>query len=122
MLAGPFCTRCSPTRRASDQVERAGAGDPRAASVRSDARSPHFAFVNRGKESIALDLKGSDEDRALALRIAERADVLVENFRGAMDRPGLGWEALGAQSAPRLHVGVGLRAHRSVEPARRTTP
>ena len=103
VLAGPFCTALLADLGARViKVERAGAGDPaRGFGPFKDERSLYFAFVNRGKESIALDLKRSEEDRALALRIAERADVLVENFRpGAMDRLGLGWEALSAQGTP----------------------
>jgi CoA:oxalate CoA-transferase len=57
--------------------------------------------MNRGKESIALDLK-ADADRAIFERLLEQADVLVENFRpGAMERLGYGWEALQARH-PRL--------------------
>lgn len=104
VLAGPFCTALLADLGARViKVERAGAGDPaRGFGPFKDGRSLYFAFVNRGKESIALDLKHSERDRELALRIAARADVLVENFRpGAMDRLGLGWEALAAQN-PRL--------------------
>lgn len=104
VLAGPFCTALLADLGARViKVERAGAGDPaRGFGPFKDGRSLYFAFVNRGKESIALDLKRSERDRELALRIAARADVLVENFRpGAMDRLGLGWEALAAQN-PRL--------------------
>lgn len=66
-----------------------------------DGRSLYFEFINRGKESIALDLK-NDADREVLLRLARRADVLVENFRpGTMDRLGFGWDALSAEN-PRL--------------------
>jgi CoA:oxalate CoA-transferase len=57
--------------------------------------------LNRGKESIALDLK-AEEDRAVFLALLGRADVLVENFRpGTMDRMGLGWNTL-HERYPRL--------------------
>jgi CoA:oxalate CoA-transferase len=57
--------------------------------------------MNRGKESIALDLKRA-ADRAIFEGLLEQADVLVENFRpGAMERLGYGWEALHARH-PRL--------------------
>ncbi len=59
--------------------------------------------LNRGKESIALDLKGA-EDRDIFERLLERADVLVENFRpGVMERLGYGWDTLHSRF-PRLIV------------------
>ncbi len=64
-----------------------------------DGRSYYFARVNRGKQSIALDLK---RDADVARAIAARADVLVENYRpGVMDRLGLGYDDL-AKVNPRL--------------------
>ena len=60
-----------------------------------------FLAVNAGKESIALDLKHPD-GRAVLLRLVERADALVENFRpGVMARLGLDHAAL-ARVNPRL--------------------
>lgn len=54
--------------------------------------SENFASLNRGKRSIALDLKQPD-DLALARQLVLEADVLVENSRpGAMQRLGLGWD------------------------------
>ena len=54
--------------------------------------SENFASLNRGKRSIALDLKQPD-DLAVARQLALGADVLVENSRpGAMQRLGLGWD------------------------------
>ena len=63
--------------------------------------SPTNAVLNRGKKSIALDLK-RDEDRAIARRLAASADVVVENFRpGVMTRLGLDTSELRALN-PRL--------------------
>lgn len=60
-----------------------------------------FLVVNRGKRSIAIDLKNPD-GRALAQRLALGADVLIQNFSaGAMERLGLGHGALRAAN-PRL--------------------
>ncbi|MDA1004675.1 MAG: CoA transferase, partial [Chloroflexi bacterium] len=63
--------------------------------------TPANATWNRGKRSIALDLK-SDGDRELARSLVANADVVIENFRpGVMDRLGLGAEAMTA-AQPRL--------------------
>jgi crotonobetainyl-CoA:carnitine CoA-transferase CaiB-like acyl-CoA transferase len=54
----------------------------------------YFPMYNRHKQSICLDLK-SDEGIEVAKKLCARADILVENFRpGALDRLGLGYEAL----------------------------
>ncbi|GAA0958100.1 CoA transferase [Kribbella koreensis] len=68
-----------------------------------DGESTYFLSANRNKESIALDLKDAG-DRDVLLRLVDRADVLVENFRtGVLDRLGLGIEALRERN-PRLVV------------------
>ena len=60
-----------------------------------------FMHNNRGKKSVVLDLKKASARRAL-LKLAENADVLLSNIRpAAMDRLGLGYEALAAVN-PRL--------------------
>lgn len=57
-----------------------------------------FLAINRDKRSLALDLK-SEAGRAALLRMAERADVVVESFRpGVMDKLGVGYEALRAKN------------------------
>ncbi len=65
--------------------------------------STYFLSANRNKESIALDLK-DEGDRELLLRLVDRADVLVENFRtGVLERLGLGIASLQERN-PRLVV------------------
>lgn len=67
------------------------------------AESTYFLSANRNKESITLDLK-SVEDREVLLRLVDRADVLVENFRtGVLERLGLGIVELQERN-PRLVV------------------
>ncbi len=61
----------------------------------------YFPMYNRHKESIFLNLK-SDDGLAQAQALAGEADILIENFRpGALDRLGLGYDALAAAN-PRL--------------------
>ena len=66
-----------------------------------DGISTFFFSANRGKKGICIDLK-TVEGKAIARRLAREADVVTENFRpGAMDRLGLGYEALREEN-PRL--------------------
>ena len=91
------------------KVEAPGHGDdtrgwgPPFVGDDTDRQSTYFLSANRNKESIALDLKNPD-DRDVLLRLVDRADVLVENFRtGVLDRLGLGFEELHRRN-PRLVV------------------
>ena len=79
------------------KVERPGGGDEMRGYVpRFGDASVNFALLNRGKGSIAVDLKAPGALDALRPRL-ERADVLVEQFRpGVMDRLGLGYAAVSA--------------------------
>jgi CoA:oxalate CoA-transferase len=103
VLAGPFCTMVLADLGARViKVEAPGTGDDaRRIGPFVDGLSAYFLSLNRGKESLALDLK-SDADRSLFERLLARADVLAENFRpGVMERLGYGWEAL-ERRHPRL--------------------
>ena len=103
VLAGPFATMMLADLGARVvKVERPGTGDDsRGYGPFMDGRSMYFARVNRGKESVVLDLK-DPADRDVVQALVERADVLVENFRpGVMDRLGLGATDLLARH-PRL--------------------
>lgn len=96
VLAGPFAAMMLADLGARVvKVERPGTGDDsRGYGPFVDGRSLYFARVNRGKESVALDLKDPG-DLSVARALAARADVLVENYRpGVMDRLGLGPEEL----------------------------
>jgi CoA:oxalate CoA-transferase len=77
------------------KVERPGTGDDaRAIGPFGANGSAYFASVNRGKESIDLDLR-APADRAVLEALFDRADVVVENFRpGAMAKLGYGWDDL----------------------------
>jgi CoA:oxalate CoA-transferase len=96
VLAGPFATLVLGDLGARViKVEHPGGGDlARGIGPMLNGVSGYFLSVNRGKESIALDLKNAG-DMAILHRLLPRADVLVENFRpGVMEKLGLGWEAL----------------------------
>lgn len=103
VLAGPFaCVLLADLGARVVKVERPGTGDDsRAYGPFQGGQSLYFARVNRGKESIALDLKSAD-GRAVLDALLTRADAVVENFRpGVMERLGYGPAAL-AERFPRL--------------------
>jgi CoA:oxalate CoA-transferase len=103
VLAGPYCTMMLAELGARViKVEHPDGGDDaRQFGPWVDGRSAYFLSLNRGKESVALDLK-SDDDRPVFLEMVRRGDVLVENFRpGTLDRLGLGYDRLRAIN-PRL--------------------
>lgn len=113
VLAGPFAAMMLADLGARVvKVERPGSGDDsRGYGPFVDGRSLYFARVNRGKESVALDLKDS-ADLAVARALAERADVLVENYRpGVMERLGLGPEALLARSPGLVYCSISGFGH-----------
>jgi crotonobetainyl-CoA:carnitine CoA-transferase CaiB-like acyl-CoA transferase len=104
-IAAPFCTRQLADLGARViKVERPEGGDfARAYDQRARGASSHFVWVNRSKESLALDLKNPQHLAALKALIA-RADVLVQNLApGATARMGLDAATLRAAD-PRLIV------------------
>jgi alpha-methylacyl-CoA racemase len=84
------------------KIERPGMGDEmRTYTPKLGDDSANFVLLNRGKRSIAIDLKAPDALTRLKPLI-QKSDVLIEQFRpGVMERLGLGYEAL-AQMNPRL--------------------
>ncbi|MFG1193065.1 MULTISPECIES: CaiB/BaiF CoA transferase family protein [Xanthobacter] len=77
------------------KIERPGRGDEmRSYDPKIGADSVNFQMLNRGKQSIAIDLKAPDAVERLRPLI-RTADVIIEQFRpGVMDRLGLGYEAM----------------------------
>jgi Predicted acyl-CoA transferases/carnitine dehydratase len=110
LLPGPVCTLHLADLGADVvKVEDTGAGDyarslglaPTDGRAASDAPSAFFRMVNRNKRSLALDLKAS-AGREAFLRLAQRADVIVESFRpGVVDKLGVGYAAVAARN-PRI--------------------
>ena len=92
------------------KIERAGEGDDtrrwgppflKDKDGKPTKESGYYLSVNRGKRSVALDLK-SDEGRAAVRALAARSDIVLENFKaGTLERMGLGYEDL-RQVNPRL--------------------
>lgn len=103
VLAGPYATMVLADLGARViKIEAPeGGDDARHFGPFVNGRSTYFMSLNRGKESIALDLK-QPGDRTLLEQLVARADILVENYRpGTMDKLGLGWKRLEAIN-PRL--------------------
>ena len=102
VLAGPYATALLADLGARViKVEPRDGDDYRHVGPWLGNESALFATVNRGKESIVLDLKDA-ADLEFALALCDRADVVVENFRpGVADKLGIGAGALMARN-PRL--------------------
>ena len=83
------------------KLERAGGDFARTFDTAANGQSAYFAWLNRGKESLVVDIK-APEDRDLVLRILGRADVFIQNLAaGAAARAGLGSDDL-RRRFPRL--------------------
>jgi CoA:oxalate CoA-transferase len=103
VLSGPFASMVLADLGADViKVERPPYGDvARTTGPYIGDWSTYFFSINRGKKSMVLDLK-KPEGRDLFLRLAEKADVVMENYTpGTMDRLGVGYETLSARN-PRL--------------------
>ena len=103
VIAGPFATRQLAELGARViKIERPGGGDSaRAYDTTVKGLSSHFVWVNRSKESLALDMKRPEAKQILA-RLIEKADVFLHNLApGAVERLGLGSIEL-RETHPRL--------------------
>ena len=101
VMAGPFCGQVLADMGADViKVEPPGGDSTRARLACGDAR--RFLAVNRNKRSIALDLKDAGAARRCCIRLAETADVVLENYRpGVAARLGVDYETL-REVNPRL--------------------
>ena len=108
VLAGPWCTQLLADLGAEViKIERPGSGDdtrhwgPPWQGEGKDRVAAYFLSANRGKKSAALDFS-RPEGAALVRRLAERADIVVENFKvGGLEKFGLDAKSLRAAN-PRL--------------------
>ena len=103
VLAGPYASMVLCDLGADViKVERPPWGDiARTTGPYQNGWSGYFFSINRGKRSVSIDL-GKAEGRELFQKLAEKVDVVMENFTpGTMERLGIGYEALAARN-PRL--------------------
>lgn len=108
VLAGPYCTMLLGDMGATViKVESPGGDDARSwTPPERGGESTFFLSVNRSKHSIVLDFS-VEEDRETALAIAERADVLVENFRpGSLAKFGLDYESVRRRNPSIIHASI----------------
>jgi crotonobetainyl-CoA:carnitine CoA-transferase CaiB-like acyl-CoA transferase len=109
VLAGPYCTMVLGDLGADVvKVERPGTGDETRTwgPPFAGGEAAYFLSVNRGKRSVALDLRRPAAHAAL-LRLAAGADVVVENFGvGGAERLGVGYDALRAVRADLVYCSI----------------
>ena len=118
VLAGPYCAlmlaelgarviKIEPPER-GDDARHIG---PFVPTKDGALKSGYFMSINRGKESIALDLK-TTADRKIFEALLERADIVVENYRGGtMEKLGYGWESLKERYPRLIYAGVSGFGH-----------
>ncbi|MFC7473694.1 CaiB/BaiF CoA transferase family protein [Dankookia sp. GCM10030260] len=101
-VAAPYCaSRLADAGARVIKIERAEGDFARAYDAVAKGQSSYFVWLNRGKESLCLDIK-APEDKALLERLLEKADVFIQNLApGAMARAGFGSAKL-REKHPRL--------------------
>jgi crotonobetainyl-CoA:carnitine CoA-transferase CaiB-like acyl-CoA transferase len=109
VLAGPYCTMLLADLGADViKVESPGGDDTRSWMPPSaeDGVSTYYLAINRNKRSVALDLT-SQAGRGLALELARRADVLVQNFKpGGLAKYGLDYESVSAVNPAVIYASI----------------
>lgn len=120
-MSGPLATMVLAEQGAEVVKVEPVAGDLiRSVGTGRDGMSAYFANLNRGKRSIAVDL-GTDRGRDLVLRLADDADVFVQNFRpGVVERLGVGPDEVMARNPGLVYAsisGFGREGPRAEAPA-----
>jgi len=107
VLAGPFAGRILDALGADVVKVEPPEGDvTRLWGEVRHGLSGYFTQQNAGKRSVCIDLRAQGA-RDLVLRLAERADVVIENFRpGVLERLGIGWDSLRAANARLLLLSI----------------
>jgi crotonobetainyl-CoA:carnitine CoA-transferase CaiB-like acyl-CoA transferase len=98
-VAGPFCGRLFADFGAEVVKVELAEGDPvRGMGKRLEGKSLYAASIFRNKRLVSIDMK-TPRGRELVAALAEKSDVIVENFRpGTLERLGLGYDALSASN------------------------
>jgi crotonobetainyl-CoA:carnitine CoA-transferase CaiB-like acyl-CoA transferase len=107
-VAAPFCSRQLADLGADViKVERPDGGDSaRAYDSAVNGMSAYFAWLNRGKRSVVLDLKKPDDHEACA-QLIDRADVFIHNLApGAVERMGFDYDTLSAKRSALIWCGI----------------
>jgi crotonobetainyl-CoA:carnitine CoA-transferase CaiB-like acyl-CoA transferase len=108
VLAGPYCTMLLADMGATVVKIESPDGDETRAwkpPVR-DGESTYYLSINRNKGSIALDLRDED-DRRIAQDIAQRADVMVENFKpNCLERYGLDYDSVAKTNPEVIYASI----------------
>ena len=108
MISGPLASMLLADQGADViKIEPPGGGDPMRAVGRSlQGIAPTFAVANRGKRSLAVDLK-RERGRGILFRLVEGADVFIQNFRpGAAEGIGIGEAAVRSHRPDILYVSI----------------
>jgi crotonobetainyl-CoA:carnitine CoA-transferase CaiB-like acyl-CoA transferase len=106
-VAAPFASRQLADLGARViKIERDAGDFARGYDATVNGLASYFVWLNRGKESVVLDLKSTD-DMAVLRRIVSRADVLIQNLApGALERLGLGGEEALELNDKLIHVSI----------------
>ena len=121
MIAGPYCSRLLADCGAEVlKLEDLSGDHMRAGKPLRDGHSAYFGHLNCGKHSLAVDLK-SPEGRSIAIELAAKSDVVLENYRpGVMKRLGLDYASLASSHPDLIYCaisGFGQTGPRSGQPA-----
>ncbi len=107
VVSGPFCTMLLADMGADVVKIESPEGDPsRFTGIMGTGENPYFVNLNRNKRTITVDMK-QPGGKEIVRRLAQEADVLVENFRpGVMDRLQLGYRDLSALNPSLVYAAI----------------
>lgn len=106
-VAAPFCSmRLAEAGARVIKVERPGGDFARRYDDAAKGQSCYFVWLNRGKQSVVLDLK-SPQGRDILLNMVEQADIFIQNLApGAADRLGIGSDVLSSRNGRLIQLNI----------------